>query len=179
MIGFRLFDTAVGACAIAWSEGGIVGFLLPEADREATRRRLLRRHPDAVEAEPPPAVDRAIGRVVVHLGGALDDLADVALDLAGLPEFHRRVFALARAIPPGRTLTYGEMARRLGEPGAAQAVGKALGENPVPVIVPCHRILAAGGRLHGFSAPGGLTTKRRLLEIERARAGDEPDLFDR
>jgi methylated-DNA-[protein]-cysteine S-methyltransferase len=176
--GFTLFDTAIGACAVVWGERGIAGFLLPEADEAETRRRLAGRFPDAVEGAAPDTVARAIARVVAHIGGDLDDLAEVELDLERLPLFHRRVYAVARAIPPGKTLTYGEVAARLGEPGAAQAVGRALGDNPIPVIVPCHRVLAAGGKLHGFSAPGGVETKRRLLEIEGARASDEPDLFD-
>jgi methylated-DNA-[protein]-cysteine S-methyltransferase len=176
--GFTLFDTAIGRCALAWGAAGIVGVWLPEAGDEALHRRIARRHPDFEAAEPPAYVAEAARAIAAHLSGALDDLTAVTLDLSRVSELHRRVFAVARAIPPGRTLTYGEVAARIGEPGAARAVGKALGENPFPIVVPCHRVLAAGGRLHGFSAPGGLATKRRLLEIEKARAGDEPDLFD-
>ena len=178
---FRLFDTAIGACAIVWSDGGVVGFLLPEAGETAMRGRVARRFAGALEAdapETPEPVAMAVTGVVAHLEGRLDDLAWVALDQSASPLFNRRVYAITRAIPPGRTLTYGEVAAQLGEPGAAQAVGRALGDNPIPLIVPCHRVLAAGGRLHGFSAPGGIETKRRLLEIEGARAGSEPDLFD-
>ncbi len=177
-LGFTLFDTAIGRCALVWGEGGIVGFLLPEGDEGRTRERLTRRYPDAREAPAPPACAEAVAAVTAHLSGALHELAAIPVDLAGASLFNRRVYDIARAIPAGRTLTYGEVAARLGEPGAAQAVGRALGENPIPVIVPCHRVLAAGGRLHGFSAPGGVETKRRLLEIEGARASDEPDLFD-
>lgn len=176
--GFSLFDTAIGRCALVWGEGGICGFLLPEGDEARTRQRVARRFPAAVEAEPPDAVAHAARTVAAHLAGDLHELAEIPVDLAAVPLFNARVYAVARAIPAGRTLTYGEVAARIGEPGAAQAVGRALGENPVPVIVPCHRVLAAGGRLHGFSAPGGVETKRRLLEIEGARASDEPDLFD-
>lgn len=177
-LGFILFDTAIGRCALAWGEAGIVGVWLPEADDQALRRRILRRHPEAGPDEPPASVAAAVAAVTAHLSGALDDLTAVELDLSSLPELHRRVFAVVRAIPPGRTLTYGEAARRIGEPGAARAVGRALGENPFPIVIPCHRVLAAGGRLHGFSASGGLAAKRRLLEIEKARVGDAPDLFD-
>jgi methylated-DNA-[protein]-cysteine S-methyltransferase len=176
--GFALFDTAIGPCALVWGGGGVCGFFLPEADEAATRVRLARRHPDAAEAEPPAAHARTVETVQAHLSGQLRELAEIPVDLSVTPLFNRRVYDVARAIPAGRTLTYGEVAARLGEPGAAQAVGRALGENPIPLIVPCHRVLAAGGRLHGFSAPGGVETKRRLLEIEGARASDEPDLFD-
>jgi methylated-DNA-[protein]-cysteine S-methyltransferase len=176
--GFTLFDTAIGRCALVWGEGGIVGFFLPEGDEAQTRRRLARRYPLAVEGSVPDAYAEAVATVTAHLAGSLRELAGILVDLAAAPLFNRRVYEIARAIPAGRTLTYGEVAARLGEPGAAQAVGRALGENPIPVIVPCHRVLAAGGRLHGFSAPGGVETKRRLLEIEGARTSDEPDLFD-
>ena len=178
MTGFALFDTAVGACALVWGEAGIVGFFLPEGDEARTRERVARRFPDAREAPAPQVCAEAVTTVTAHLAGELHDLAKIPVDLAATPLFNRRVYAVARAIPAGRTLTYGEVAARVGEPGAAQAVGRALGDNPIPVIVPCHRVLAAGGRLHGFSAPGGLETKRRLLEIEGARTSDAPDLFD-
>lgn len=176
--GFTLFETAIGACAVVWGERGIAGFFLPEGDAERTRQRLVRRYPEAVEGAAPPDVAEVVATVTAHLAGDLHELAGIAVDLSDVPLFNRKVYAVARAIPAGRTLTYGEVAVRLGEPGAAQAVGRALGENPIPVIVPCHRVLAAGGRLHGFSAPGGVETKRRLLEIEGARSSDEPDLFD-
>jgi methylated-DNA-[protein]-cysteine S-methyltransferase len=176
--GFTLFDTAIGLCALVWGEGGVVGFFLPEGDEARMRQRIARRFPDAGEAEPPQAIAAIIETVTAHLAGALHDLARIPVDLSAVPLFNARVYAVARAIPAGRTLTYGEVAARLGEPGAAQAVGRALGENPIPVIVPCHRVLAAGGKLHGFSAPGGVETKRRLLEIEGARSSDAPDLFD-
>ena len=103
---------------------------------------------------------------------------DVALDLREIPAFHRRVYDIARHIPPGATLSYGEVAQRLGEPGAARAVGQALGRNPFPIVVPCHRVLAAHARSGGFSAPGGVATKLKLLMIERARFGNDPGLFD-
>jgi len=113
--------------------------------------------------------DTAIGRCAIAWG-ARDDLRDLVLDLDDITEFHRRVFATARAIAPGNTITYGELARRLGTPGAARAVGQALGANPFPIVVPCHRIVAADGSLGGFSAPGGARTKRRMLQIEGAIA---------
>jgi methylated-DNA-[protein]-cysteine S-methyltransferase len=175
MHGYALFDTALGRCAIAWSERGIVATELPGRDDDATRRRIARAFPGAVPAAPPPDVADAIDAIARLLAGAPDDLGSLRLDLDGVPEFHRRVYDVARTIPPGETRSYGEVAAALGEPGAAQAVGRALGRNPVPIVVPCHRVVAADGALHGFSAPGGIETKRRMLAIEGAGA---PTLFD-
>lgn len=174
--GFALFDTAIGACAVAWGHRGVVGVQLPEASDGAARSRLARRFPGAKQSTPPPEVARAIAGIVSLLAGERTDLSAVGLDWGGVPPFERRVYELARTIPPGATLTYGEVAGRLGEPGAAQAVGQALGRNPFPIVVPCHRVLAAGGKMGGFSANGGVTTKRRLLTIEGAPI--QPSLFD-
>lgn len=176
--GYALFETAIGACAVAWGEAGIAGVHLPEATPAATRRRMAARFPEAAEGEAPPAIRAVMDRIVALIAGEPVDLAQSRLDMAGLPDFHRRVYDVALAIPPGETLTYGEVARRIGEPGAAQAVGQALGKNPFPIIVPCHRVLAAGGRTGGFSANGGVETKLKLLSIERARTHGEPTLFD-
>lgn len=176
--GYALFETAIGPCGIAWGDGGICGLQLPEANTEASRRRLERRFPDAVEAEPPPALRALVDAIVRLTDGEPVDLSQAPLDLAGVPDFHRRVYEAALAIGPGETLTYGEIARRIGEPQAAQAVGQALGRNPFPIVVPCHRVLAAGGRTGGFSARGGVETKLRLLSIERARTAAGPTLFD-
>jgi methylated-DNA-[protein]-cysteine S-methyltransferase len=172
--GYTLFDTALGACGIAWGPRGVVSVQLPDADERALRRRIRRAVPDAAEAVPPADVARAIEEIVALLEGEPRDLSAVVLDMERVPEFNRRVYAVARAIPPGETLTYGEVAERIGERGAAQAVGQALGRNPFPIVVPCHRVLAAGGGLGGFSAPGGVATKRRMLAIEGAGA---PTLF--
>jgi methylated-DNA-[protein]-cysteine S-methyltransferase len=171
---FTLFDTALGRCGIAWGPRGISAVQLPEADEQALRRRLARTMPSAHESPPPPEVQNAIDAIVALLDGEPRDLATVALDMERLPEFNRRVYAVARAVPPGGTITYGEIAERIGERGAAQAVGQALARNPFPIIVPCHRVLAAGGALGGFSARGGVATKRRMLAIEGAGA---PTLF--
>jgi methylated-DNA-[protein]-cysteine S-methyltransferase len=176
---YAVFDTPIGCCAVAWSAAGLTSVWLPECDEAALRARLASRLGDARESEPPPPIREAIARITALLEGGRDDLADVPLDLDGVPDFHRRVYEAARRIVPGRTLTYGEMAQQLGEPGAARAIGQALGRNPWPIVVPCHRVLAAGGRAGGFSAPGGLRTKLRLLEIEQARLGGTPGLFDR
>jgi len=176
--GFTLFDTAVGPCGIAWSTRGVIGVQLPEADAAKTRARLLRRSPELREGLPPPAVRRAIDGIVALLRGERSDLSGIALDLDGVPAFERRVYEVARTIAPGATLFYGEIATRLGDRGLARDVGQALGRNPFPLVVPCHRVLAAGGKVGGFSANGGVTTKLRLLTIERARTSDAPTLFD-
>src|SRR6185503_20267957 len=154
-----LFDTAVGRCGSAWREGGIAAVQLPEGRDEATRARLLRRVPGASEADPPPEVRRTIEGVVALLRGEGTDLRSAALDMTGLPPFHRRVYEVARAIPPGATVTYGEIAARVGARGAARAVGQALGQNPFAIVVPCHRVVSAGGKAGGFSARGGVETK--------------------
>src|SRR6516225_3627318 len=167
--GFALFDTAIGLCAIAWGNRGVAGVQLPEAGEAETRARMLHRFPAAGEAAPPAEVQRAIQRMAALLRGEASDLSTVALDMDGLPEFHRRVYEAALTIPPGKTLSYGDIARRVGAPGAARAVGQALGRNPFPIVVPCHRVLAAGGKIGGFSAQGGIATKRRMLAIEGAQ----------
>jgi methylated-DNA-[protein]-cysteine S-methyltransferase len=176
---FTLFDTAIGRCGIAWSGCGIACLQLPEADDAATRARVLKRCPDAREAPPPPGVARAIEGIAALMRGEAIDLSAVALDMDGVPPFCRRVYEAARMIAPGATLTYGDIAARLGDPAAARAVGQALGQNPFAIIVPCHRVVAAGRKSGGFSAHGGVTAKRRLLAIEGAQANPGPTLFDR
>lgn len=176
--GWALFDSPVGACGLAWNASGEVsGCHLPEADAPAMRSRLRRRYPALSETAPPAAMQAVIDRLVAALNGAPDTLEDVPLDLHGVPPFHQRVYAEARRLAPGQTCRYGDIAQALGEPGAARAIGQALGHNPFAPIVPCHRVLAAGGRSGGFSAPGGLATKLALLEHEGARFGDQPGLF--
>lgn len=181
---FAFFDTPVGRCALVWTVAGVTGLLLPSRSVSATRAQLVSRHPDAIEAGPPPAIAAVMALVVALLRGEPVDLSAVLLDLQSVPPFHRRVYEVARTIPRGATLTYGEVAARVGVPGSARAVGQALGRNPVPVIVPCHRVLAAGGRIGGFSAPGGAATKQRLLAIEGHAgpgglfAGDSPLPFE-
>lgn len=176
--GFTLFDTAIGACAVVWGEGGLLGVMLPEANAAATRARLQRRWGDSRELVPPADVQRSVDRIGRVLCGQADALLDIELDMVAVPPFNQRVFASARNIRPGTTLTYGQLAAQLGEPNAARAVGQALGANPFPIVVPCHRVLGAGGRAGGFSANGGTRTKLRLLEIEGAPLGGSPGLFD-
>lgn len=177
-VGLCLFDTAIGWCAVAWSADGLTGVQLPEADQAATRARMRARFPGVEEREPPPEVREAVRRIAASLRGEPDDLRSIRLDETGVGAFPRRVYALLRALPYGATTTYGELAARLGEPGAARAVGRALGDNPFAPVVPCHRVLAAGGGSGGFSAAGGVRTKLRMLSIEGARFGAQPGLFD-
>src|SRR5262245_3005311 len=166
---FMLFPTSIGVCGIAWNERGVVLVQLPEASEARTRARICQRRPDALELrEPPTAIAAAIADIVSLLDGAPADLSGVTLDMDDVPAFNRQVYVLARTIPPGQTRTYGELAAELGDASAARAVGRALGENPFPIVVPCHRVLAAAGRAGGFSAYGGVATKRRLLMIEGA-----------
>ena len=176
--GYALFPTAIGHCGMAWQGALLVGVQLPEDAGEAhTRARMQRRFPQLAECTMPPPVAAWAARVAALLQGAHDDLCDVPLALDTVPPFNARVYALARRIPPGKTMTYGEMAAGLGEPGAARAVGQALGHNPFAPVVPCHRILAAKGKTGGFSAGGGAATKMRMLDIEGAFAHDTLALF--
>ncbi|HEY6701213.1 MAG TPA: methylated-DNA--[protein]-cysteine S-methyltransferase [Pseudolabrys sp.] len=174
---FAIFDTAIGPCGIVWNARGIAGVQIHDGTESATRARLLRRFAGAQETAPPAQVRRAIDGIVALLRGEKRDLNDVAIDTGDLPEFNRKVYDIARTIPPGSTLTYGEIAERLGDKLLARDVGQALGQNPIPLIVPCHRVLAAGGKTGGFSAPGGVVSKLRLLTIEGAQPNG-PTLFD-
>jgi methylated-DNA-[protein]-cysteine S-methyltransferase len=176
---FFLFDTPLGRCALVWRGEAIVGASLPERDDRAMRRSLAGRFPGAVEADPPSFVRAAADRIGRHFAGEPNDFSDLPLDFSAASAFERAVYAAALAIPCGETRTYGDLADAVGQPQAAQAVGVALGRNPVPILVPCHRILAGGGRSGGFSAPGGVATKFRILEIERAKLpGEESGLFE-
>jgi methylated-DNA-[protein]-cysteine S-methyltransferase len=175
---FFLFETPLGRCALVWRGETIIGASLPEHDDDAMRRSLARRFPDTVEAEPPVLVRDVADRIARHFAGERQDFADVPFALAA-SAFETAVYAAALDIPCGETRTYGELARAVGQPQAAQAVGIALGRNPVPILVPCHRIVAGGGRSGGFSAPGGVATKFRILEIEGARLpGEAAGLFE-
>ncbi|MEA3065087.1 MAG: methylated-DNA-[protein]-cysteine S-methyltransferase [Sphingomonadales bacterium] len=176
--GYALFDTAIGRCALVWRGGLVIGAALPEASDERARAGLARRFPGAVETDPPSFAAHAIAGIVSLLAGGKTDLGEIALDLDHAPAFDRSVWEAARRIPCGEVRSYGDIARAVGAPQAAQAVGVALGRNPVPIIVPCHRVLAADGRSGGFSAPGGVATKFQILEIEGARRPGEPDLFE-
>jgi methylated-DNA-[protein]-cysteine S-methyltransferase len=177
-LGFSVFETAIGACAIVWSVRGIAGVQLPETSAAATVAGVLRRFSGAREQTPAVETQRAIDGIIALLAGERRDLTAIAIDEERISDFNRRVYSIARMIPPGATMTYGEIAERLGDKTLARAVGQAMGENPTPIIMPCHRVLAAGGKTGGFSANGGVTTKLRLLTIEGAEPNG-PTLFER
>ena len=176
---YSIFETPIGRCALVWRGGLVVGAALPEACEDDLRASIQRGFPGCSEHAPSAAAATAIEAVIRLLSGSPEEFDGVAIEIAGLPDFDRSVLEAARRIPRGSTTTYGDIASALGKPGAARAVGRALGRNPIPIIIPCHRVLAASGRSGGFSAPGGASTKLRILEIEGARRGAEPELFDR
>jgi methylated-DNA-[protein]-cysteine S-methyltransferase len=175
---FALFPAAIGGCAMVWRYEKVIAAFLPEADPSRMRSRLESRFPAGVESDPPAPIATAIELVVQSLSGLPSDLGAIEIDLSGAGEFERSVYAATRAIPRGEVRTYGEIARMVGMPGAARAVGAALGRNPIPIVIPCHRVIAAAGGSGGFSAPGGVSTKFRILAIEGARRGVEPELFE-
>jgi methylated-DNA-[protein]-cysteine S-methyltransferase len=177
-LGYTIFDTAIGRCALLWRGDRVAGAALPEPDDLRLRAHLLGRFSEAIEAFPPPPIEAAILLVVRHLVGEKVDLDSIVLDLSSADPFELSVYAEARSIPRGEVRTYGELAAKLKQPGASRAVGAALGRNPIPILIPCHRILAAGGRSGGFSAPGGTRTKFKILAIEGARRASDSPLFD-
>ena len=172
----HVFDTALGHCGIAWNAHGVAGIQLPEGNRPATLKRLRRRFPDGEILTPDGEAAQAVAALVDTLAGGQPDLDSIVLDMCEVPSFGQRVYAVARTIARGHTLTYGEVAARLGDAALAREVGRSLGANPFPIVVPCHRVLAATG-LGGFSAHGGAATKRRLLMIEGTR-GLQLSMFD-
>jgi methylated-DNA-[protein]-cysteine S-methyltransferase len=172
-----LFDTAIGRCGIAWSERGVIGVQLPERADSATRTRLMRHCPTADETPPPKPIERAIEDIVALLKGEKRSLRAIQLDMGRVNAFNARVYETTRAIPPGATRTYGEIARAIGDADGARAVGQALGRNPFAIIVPCHRVVGANDKLVGFSANGGIRTKLKMLKIEGWRE-NEPSLFE-
>lgn len=181
--GLALFDTDIGRCGIAWGDRGLLGVQLPEATDARTLSRLAQKALGAREAAMPDDIRQACDAMAELLHGEAKDLTFIAVDMEHVPAFNRGVYDIARTIAPGETLTYGDIATRLGDKLLSRAVGKALGENPFPIVIPCHRVLAANGKTGGFSANGGVTTKFRMLAIERARIAnhaseDAPMLFD-
>ena len=172
---YLIFETAGGICGIAWNGAGITRFQLPASDALATERNLLRRLSGAVPGAPPPLVQEVVAAVELYFQGEDIDFSGVQLDLGEQQEFFKRVYAAARRIAWGQTTTYGALAKELGAgPEAARDVGQAMARNPVPLIIPCHRVLAAGGKVGGCSAPGGSTAKIRMLVLERVRIGPTP-----
>ncbi len=171
---YAVFDTAIGACAIAWRQSSepagttVLSFQLPGGTAARAESRIAEKSGGRRSKNPPDAICVLIGRVRRHLSGELQDFRDVAVDLSAAAPFARQVLQAAREIPPGRTITYGELARSAGRPDAARAVGRIMGSNPIPLIIPCHRVVAAGGKSGGFSAPGGRMIKAELLAVERS-----------
>jgi methylated-DNA-[protein]-cysteine S-methyltransferase len=176
--GYTIFDTAVGRCGIAWGDSGIIGVQLPEAREIETRRRLFHLYPDARELRPPPNVEMAIEGMAALLRGEGADLSEVTLDMSGIHAFNARVYGFTRTIPRGETRTYGEVAAKLRFSGAVHSVAQALARNPFVVIVPCHRVLEAGGYADKISPNGGSISKRRLLSIEGAGSPSSKTLFE-
>ena len=175
---YTLFDSAIGRCGVAWNARGIIAVQLPQQNEQQTLKRIMQRCGEIDDAPPPACVQRAIDAMIDLLAGAKRDLTDVVLDLDGVPDFNRSVYDIARTIPSGKTLTYGDIAKKLGGVDLSRDVGQALGRNPCPIVVPCHRVLAAGDKPGGFSANGGVVTKLKLLEIEGAVVNHTPSLFD-
>jgi methylated-DNA-[protein]-cysteine S-methyltransferase len=174
----HIFDTAIGPCGVAWNARGLVGVQLPARDRAATERRLAVKAASAGAAEPPSSVAAVVADIGRYLAGEPVDFSKVAVDLSNLDPFRRTLYQTMRTLPWGRTTTYGELARQLGSTDweGARDVGEAMGRNPVPVVIPCHRVLAAGGKLGGFSAPGGAKTKAKLLALEGVHLDGGPRL---
>ena len=170
---YHVFETAIGWAGIAWGETGLIGAHLPERDPEFVARAIERKFAGVTDAAPGGAISEAVEGIRALMRGEKADLSSAPLDLARVPEFHAKVYEVARKIPAGETLTYGQIAVKLGDRLLAQKVGEALGKNPWPIIVPCHRVTAANGKLGGFSARGGATTKLKLLEIEGAEAAKQ------
>jgi methylated-DNA-[protein]-cysteine S-methyltransferase len=168
----------VGRCGIAWGDAGVLGVQLPEAREIETRRRLFQLYPDARELRPAPETQSAIEGIAALLRGKAADLSDVRLDMTGIPPFNGRVYQFTRTIPRGETMTYGEVASRLRASGALHSVAQAISKNPFMIIVPCHRVLEAGGYADRISANGGSISKRRLLSIEGAGSPSSKTLFD-
>jgi methylated-DNA-[protein]-cysteine S-methyltransferase len=178
--GYTIFDTGIGRCGVAWGYSGVIGVQLPEAREIETRKRLFQLYPDARELRAPMNVEIAIEAITALLRGQAADFSDVTLDMTGIHVFNRRVYELTRAIPRGETRTYGDVAARLGAPGAVNSVAQAISKNPFMIIVPCHRVLEAGGYADNISPYGGTISKRRLLSIEGTGAGTikSKTLFD-
>jgi methylated-DNA-[protein]-cysteine S-methyltransferase len=177
MSSYAVFETAIGWAGVAWGENGLIGAYLPEADPGMARESFARRFPGVTEAEPPAAIASVIDRIIALMRGEKVDMSDAPLDTARVTEFNAKVYEITRRIPPGETLTYGQIAVQLGDKLLSQQVGAALGRNPWPIIVPCHRVTAANGKLGGFTARGGTDTKLKLLAIEGASAAAQRDLF--
>jgi len=172
----HLFDTPIGVCGVAWNTRGLCAVQLPEKDPATTERRLVKKSGSTGPGDPPPAVQALVADIQNYLGGERVDFSDVAVDLSGIDDLRCRIYQALRGIAFGRTTTYGELARSIGSTDweGARDVGLAMGSNRIPIVIPCHRVLAAGGKLGGFSAYGGAKTKQKLLALEGVRLDDGP-----
>jgi methylated-DNA-[protein]-cysteine S-methyltransferase len=172
---YAVFKTASGFCGIAWSEVGITRFQLPTDDAAATERLLLRRMSNAKAVEPTRDIAGVIETVRRYFEGGKVDFSDLNLDLDGQDNLFKQIYALARRLEWGQTTTYGALAKEIdADPRLARDVGQAMARNPIPLIIPCHRVLAAGGKVGGFSAPGGSASKIRMLQLEGIAMTPEP-----
>jgi methylated-DNA-[protein]-cysteine S-methyltransferase len=176
--GFALIETALGQAGLVWHSAMVIGSQLPEATEANTRARLQRRYPESQEAALSDEIAPAAGAIRDLLGGTVPDLMGITLDMAQLPPFDRQVLAQCQAIPYGETRTYGDLARAMGDVRLSQRVGQALGRNPFAPLIPCHRVLGADGKAGGFSGGVGVATKLHLLNLEKARTGPSPLLFE-
>lgn len=176
MTSYHLFETKLGFAGIAWSDGGITRFRLPDPDRDAARKAIAMKGEETI---PPPAIAEIASQAQRYFAGERIDFSNIGLDLASVDPFRRSIYDALRKVAFGETVTYGELAKRAGvnAPQAAQDVGVAMARNPVPLIIPCHRVLAAGGKLGGFSAPGRTETKEKMLALEGVFIGNQPRLL--
>jgi methylated-DNA-[protein]-cysteine S-methyltransferase len=166
---YVVFDTAFGACGLRWNRVGVTRLALPQAKADKTEQRVTSGADHRRADGAPAAIMALVADIQRYFAGEEIDFSAVAVDVQGRNDFEHGIYKAARAIGFGYTVTYGELARRAGAPGLTRETGQALGRNPVPLIVPCHRIVAANGRLGGFSAPGGNATKERMLALEGSR----------
>ena len=174
---FAIFDTAVGRCAVIWRGELLTGVLLPSADDDAMRAAVRRRAGEAQEAPAPPAIEKVIGKITRLCAGEAVAFDDAPLDREHIEPLANRIYDILLRVRFGETTTYGAIAEELGDKNLSRAVGAAMGANPFPIVIPCHRVTGAGGRMGGFSAPGGADTKRKLLDIEGAFAAEKLPLF--
>ena len=173
----HLYETALGWCGMIWRDETIIGAQLPLADRDATLRRIMQRFPDATENAPPLWIKTIAGDVTALLSGEQRIFSSAPLAMEDVPDFNRAVYTIVKDIPPGETLTYGMIAKQIGTVEDSRRVGQAMGDNPFPPLIPCHRVVAANGKIGGFSAFGGIETKMKLLSIEQANFGHDGGLF--
>jgi len=172
--GHAVLETVIGFMGIAWSEKGLIRLCLPERSHESVERRLMRHAGVSASTAQPPWVVELIASIKAYAAGEDVDFSNVPVDLDGVDDFRLAIYDAARKLSYGETTTYGELAKRAGHAGLPSETGAALGANPVPLVIPCHRILAAGGKIGGFSAPGGSVTKEKMLAMEGVRVGPPP-----